>query len=530
MLSDSQNKKKHLDKIIIVLVFFISTAFYFSAPSQYISDDSLFYLVIAQHIIESDFSSFNGYIKTNGYHPLWMIFNIIGIKIGLLLNIKSLIIIGFIYQSFIAGSIWLIFKIDDILKTYSALIVSTIIIFLFISNGSLHNMESSLALFFVLYTIYFILIKSDPSTKNFFKIGILLGLTLLSRLDLIFFGVIIAFYILVAYKKYFVSSPKQLLCFMGGGLLIVIPYFIYNELTFGGITPVSGALKSSFPNIEFSLGNIFPYGIITSFFALIAVIIVFLTKSKSTKIVFIVLSLSSIVHAVYLAMFQDGMNWYYITGYLIFALVIGYLIRKINIKLISVLLTFILFLFTLSTSYIKSISDFTLSTHLLHGKKLNFSTESQMKKFADTLKKKIPNNSTIFTWDVPGVLAYYGKFNVFSADGLITNKTYQKELVELGAMKLFELYGISHIVVPLSEHSIKYYDGMLFQPLENDKYLITIYSRLYHIPVGTIQLSTKDIQFTLSSPYTGTDNNSPFIGVFKIPSSNEEDVWLTNRN
>ena len=151
MLGDSTYKKRHLDKIITVLVFFISTAFYFSAPSQYISDDSLFYLVIAQNIIESDFSSFNGYIKTNGYHHLWMIFNIIGVKIGSLLNIKYLITIGFIYQSFIAGSIYLIFKIDDILKTYSALIVSLIIIFLFISNGSLHNMESSIALFFVLF-------------------------------------------------------------------------------------------------------------------------------------------------------------------------------------------------------------------------------------------------------------------------------------------------------------------------------------------------------------------------------------------
>ena len=112
----------------------------------------------------------------------------------------------------------------------------------------------------------------------------------------------------------------------------MVTYLIYNQLTFGGITPVSGALKSSFPDVEFSLGNIFPYGIITSFFALIAVIIVFLTKSKGTKVVFILLSLSSLVHAVYLAMFQDGMNWYYITGYLIFALVIGYLIQIINIK------------------------------------------------------------------------------------------------------------------------------------------------------------------------------------------------------
>ncbi len=523
-------QNKYLGQIIIGITFLISIIFYHSSPSQYISDDSIFYLIIAQNIVDSSFSSFNGYIETNGYHPLWMVFNIISIKISSFLNMEPLIIIGLIYQLFLAGSIYLIFKIENILKIYSAPITSIILIFLFVSNGALHNMESSLALFFVLYTLYYILVNNNPQTKNFFNFGVLLGLIILSRLDLIFFGLIIAFYILVKYRKNFILSPKQFLYFVSGGLIMVVPYFIYNELTFGGITPISGALKSTFPNIEFSLRNISPYGLISSFFALIAVIIAITTKSKKIKFLFMTLALSSIIHAIYLVMFQYAMTWYYITGFLIMALVIGYVIRKINIKPISYFLLLLLVLSTVATSYIKGISDYTLSNHLLRGKTLNFSHESQMKRFSEILKEKLPINASIFTWDVPGFLAYYGKFKVFSADGLITNKVYQKELLEQGAIKIFKKYKINYILVPLTKGKAYYYDGMLFQPLKNDKYLITIYSRLYHKKVGTLQLSKENILFKIQAPYSGTDSNSPLIGIFKIPISNEANIWINYEN
>ena len=86
-------KIKYFDKILVVSVFLITVILYHISPSQYISDDSIFYLVIAEYIVESDFSSFNGYISTNGYHPLWMLFNVLSIKIGTFLNIEPLNII-----------------------------------------------------------------------------------------------------------------------------------------------------------------------------------------------------------------------------------------------------------------------------------------------------------------------------------------------------------------------------------------------------------------------------------------------------
>jgi hypothetical protein len=39
-------------------------------PLNFVADDSLFYLVIGDHIARGDGSTFNGLFYTNGYHPL----------------------------------------------------------------------------------------------------------------------------------------------------------------------------------------------------------------------------------------------------------------------------------------------------------------------------------------------------------------------------------------------------------------------------------------------------------------------------
>src|SRR5580698_1107344 len=40
-------------------------------PLNFLSDDSLFYLLIADHLSHGDGSTFNSLFATNGYHPLW---------------------------------------------------------------------------------------------------------------------------------------------------------------------------------------------------------------------------------------------------------------------------------------------------------------------------------------------------------------------------------------------------------------------------------------------------------------------------
>ena len=514
-MTNSENKNELIQIYIVIFTFLGSIGLYYSNPDQFVSDDSLFYVVIAQNILDAGLSTFNGYIETNGYHPLWQLLNVFGVAISRFLSMDPLIGVGFIYHLFMAGSIYLVYKIEKIVHFFSFSIVSMIFIFLFIANGTLQNMESAVALFFVLYTLYFSIKTDNPNAKNFFIFGLILGLAFLARLDLVFFGIIVVFYIILKYWKKFISEPKLFIYFIVGGLIIVIPYFIYNEITFGSIAPVSGALKSSFPTIEFSLKNIFPYGLISIIFSVLALFIWLKTSSKKVKFILFTLASATIIHSIYLAMFQFPMSWYFITGYVTIALVIGYMVQKINTPTVTYVFLAISIVSIFVTAYMKTISNYTLSQHLLANAQLIYSKESRKKLFGGDLKKDLPPNATVFTWDLPGALAYYGKLKVFSADGLITNKVYQEELADIGAEKVFDKYGIQYITVQLTEGKWLWYDGMLFEPLKDGKYRFTFYSRLLHKKSGTLVLGKNDIV----SRVPATHNLSSIIVTFKIPDN-----------
>ena len=509
------NKMNHkfIEVLIVIFAFLGSITFYYSNPDQFVSDDSLFYVVIAQHFLETGLSTFNGYIETNGYHPLWQVCNIVAVWFSNTLSVDPLIIVGFMYHAFMAGALYLLYKINKLMPFFSFSISSLLLIFLFIANGTLHNMESALALFFVLYSLYYVSKTETVHNLDFFIVGLLLGLTFLSRLDLVFFGMIVALYIFYKYRNTLSKEPKSLIYFIVGGLLLVVPYFTYNYLTFGSIAPVSGALKSSFPVVTFSWNNLMPYGLVSIVFAVLAFVFAVRNKDKKIKLVLFILSISTIIHAVYLALFQFPMSWYFITGYLTMVLMIGYLIQKIHITILTYFVLLVVWLGIFATSYMKTISNYTLTSHLLHHGHMVYSKESRKKIMGDALKKILPPKSTVFAWDLPGALGYYSQWEVFSADGLITNKEYQIELAKEGARGVFEKYDIEYIAIQLTEGKWLWYDGMLFEPLANGSYRLTFYSRLLHKKAGTLILHHKDIVGTVPA----THNESSTIGVFKIP-------------
>src|SRR5580693_2733640 len=64
--------KKQPLPFAVYLVFSLTCAILVALrPLNFLSDDSLFYLIIADHISHGDGSTFNALFPTNGYHPLW---------------------------------------------------------------------------------------------------------------------------------------------------------------------------------------------------------------------------------------------------------------------------------------------------------------------------------------------------------------------------------------------------------------------------------------------------------------------------
>ena len=515
-------QKKSIEFNTFMLVWFVygvSCLFYYLNPGKFVPDDSLFYQVIAQYIAESGVSTFNGLIDTNGYHPLWMLFNVLAVYFSKLLSIDPLYIVGFMFQVLVGLSIYMLYKIHSVWNSFLVPLSSLIIIIIFLSNGVLQNMESALALFFVLYTLLYYLKHDMHSVKQFISLGILLGLVVLSRLDLIFFGLLFAVSLLWSERETIRQKPKLLLVFIVGGLLIMLPYLLYNYTVFGSIMPISGALKSSYPVITFSWHRLIPYGMAGIFASLLALAILPWIKEKKIRLMLFVLSVSTVFHAFYLAMYQFPMTWYFITGYLLFAIMAGYVIQQIsklmrlgNIFIYSVL-GFVAVL-AMGISTLRYYTDFNIRNHLLQGAEIHYQPQAQFKKMAEKIAEQLPENATVMTWDLPGVLAYFGKLKVFSADGLISNKTYQEELVTLGAKKVFDQYKIQYIIVPVSSEGT-YYNGMALKYGQGGhQYIVSMRSRLKDKDVGEFIFHDSDL--VMKTHVLPDVNNSLTLGVFRI--------------
>jgi hypothetical protein len=155
-----------------------------------IPDDSSYYLKIAKNFSEGSGFTFDGINLTNGFQPLWQIV-LIPLFYFIKTSAENYLKIILIFQIFlIFFSEILIFRI--LLKFFKVKIALAFVLFftLFVLFNSVNGMETTLMIFLisVLFTkIISLNIFCSHNRFNEFKIGILLGLLILSRLDLIFF-------------------------------------------------------------------------------------------------------------------------------------------------------------------------------------------------------------------------------------------------------------------------------------------------------------------------------------------------------
>jgi len=472
----------------VIATFIFSAVFFYTNPDQFLSDNSLFYPVVAQHIYETGVSTFNGYIETYGYQPSWMLVSVLSVFIAKSFSFDLLMVIGFFYHLFLAGALVVVFKIAKRWTFFSAPIVSLIFIFMFISNGVLHNMESAMALFFVLLSIYYALSIKHLKPESMFVLGVLVGLTFLSRLDLIFFGLITTLYTAYLFRKELFSSPQVVLFYLLGFLLVTTPYFFYNELHFGALLPISNRLSQGFSTLSYAMANIYPYGTVSLAIAVLEWGVAWTAKTRKAREIILIMSLSTIFQIIYVAFFQHPQSWYFITGFVNFAVISGYLLQRFNVKWVTNLAIGALVVVTIASAYLKTVSNYALSAHVLklYQEKVgtatwDFSGVSQKLEYANDVKKVLPAGTTVYAGFFPGALAYYAHLKVFAAnglsDGLIANSSYEEVLQHEGVGAVMEKYNVAYAIVPLSRGNVLWFKRIGLNVTDNDKYDVIFYSK-----------------------------------------------------
>ena len=212
-------------------------------------DDFYYYYLTAKHFAATGFSSFDGIVPTNGYHPLWMLV-LAGLSLLAHGNDTTTFIFIEVIQILSAGttaalSLRLFRRLygDGPWVPVIALLVSlllTVLIFL--------SMETVVAiplyLFFALTALR--ALEEKSGVREAFWCGAAGTLLFLARIDtLLALGIVFLFFL---FRR---ASARKTLAFLAG-LSPIAAYFILNKALFGNWLPVSAEVKELGSGFSFS--------------------------------------------------------------------------------------------------------------------------------------------------------------------------------------------------------------------------------------------------------------------------------------
>jgi len=370
-------------------------------PYAYLAADSFTYFTLVRQVYDSHLLfSYSGLDHTTGIHPGFY-FLLIPVYLIAGINLPS--------WSLVIGSVLILAASGLIYLTYGPAPAVGFWLLLLTPYGitlTNNGMESALVIFILSLLTYLLSRPSPPPLL----LGLILGLGVAARLDLIFLGA--AFYSWFLIKRLF-SWRSFGLVSLGFGLPLIIIAGL--NLYFGGsIMPVSGALKSSFPGLTADwLANLWRLKIF-----LIATLIMcgylihrYLIKVGSPELIIPILGMAVIGLYVYNALFMAGIGaWYGVLPVFTIAIIISLLLRDMSPlrRWLSSLVAIAAIVIIVSHFYFAAQKTDWISPHQIAAAWLLERARSG--EAAGELKD--------------GVFAFYAKLPVYSLTGLANNHDY----------------------------------------------------------------------------------------------------------
>ena len=267
-------KLEKIYSVLIIFFFFISYILYsFLEPPIYTLSqtpgDSFYYLVYGREAADLRFFSWNGLYPSNGFHPLWLVFVSLSFSISQNLDIVIYLLSIFLFVFFII-SLWCFYRINQIYNDKLIQIISTFLFTILATKYFFWYMESALSvvlfLVYIYYVIFKFILKDKKNIPISLNIGIISSLIALSRLDLVLLISPLHGYLI--FCSILQRNIKSSLALALPPILIVGGYVILIYLITGSPVPLSGVIKSNFPNItqnvdwSMLLSNQIKYGIL----------------------------------------------------------------------------------------------------------------------------------------------------------------------------------------------------------------------------------------------------------------------------
>ena len=449
--------------------------------SHVFKEDAFYYLVPAMDLSQGGSLSLSGEENpTNGYHPLWMIINILvtHLPVNTLLLPKIIVSLQWIISVTAWYIMFCILQIKNNPRDYLLLLISYVSWFCTpLSSIWLNGMESPLSALVIVLILW--RLKSDNFQANW-KLGLLVGLLALCRVDYLILAFILTIISLVAnlsefnlkrgLRQFSTLKLKKTFEFVLSYSLVITPYFISNILIFKTILPISGEVKDFYANessqsglrnigvnylnflrnfVTNVSGGYLPRNITTFLTLLLVVLIISLslklllkdqsTLDKMTSLLFLFVCINTFVVTFRLGSFSSDayINWYYSLLYVALIFLGGLatcrmkILRLVPSQVISYLL----------------ISTIFLQHQIYQNERFSRTDKSPFVLLAEGLNSLTPQDARIASFS-SGTMAFLIKENrrMFNLDGLINSKKFAEDYLVSGRLQKF-----------LCENNIEYF-------------------------------------------------------------------------
>lgn len=468
-------------------------------PLNFLADDSLFYLVIADHISHGHGSTFNTLFPTNGYHPLW---ECLAAIIALLPHSKpSLLAYGVLVQWALGiVTLWILMK--ALRPFFSAAAIAgfmAVMLIFFVPFGNLYWTEAPLSMLFVALMIGMLL---SEASVPYATLGIVLGLLFLSRLDNVF---VIGCVVIGLWWRD--RDPRILITAVICAAIAGV-YLCLNLLEFGHLMPISGAIKSAVYRKHFFAGQLGTNGLI-SLFAAIGLALTnsapLLAHPRRYRFAMQSLAAGVIFQSLYVLVMTYGETtwvWYYVQGYLCAAIllaeIIDFLPQRAAASMVAIAFTGTLILCG-GVAAAKYLSGWSSHDRRSQGESFDRWRDTWL---ADLERVMPEDNAALVAFDQPGLLAYAFSHPVFSLDGLTSNYKIDFMISARGMYTVIAGFGAAYFMGPVVQPGDTTIASVTRQMGVTGGQIIHFASPLTGADAGCIYLDNKGLLISRAVPST----------------------------
>jgi hypothetical protein len=441
------------------------------------TDDSYYYFNVARNVTLGQGLTFDGMNATNGFHPLWMLC-LLPVYAAFGSDPEWALRAAFVVVTLVAGVAFALAyrTLSRFASPVAAALATSLMLAPILLNSLINGLETGLLLLVLFATIGVAargdLLSVRTGLRENVKLGVLLGLVFLARLDSAFLILGVLGFIVFRWAKGIDGPPRLsplVLKFLYVGLasaVLVVPYLGWNLARFGHAVPISGELKTSFPAVAFAISRLWSPHIVFGAMLLGASGLGFLwlawRRADDRTGLLVALWLGSALHFANALLFMHwAAHWWHFASYL-----------SVTLAVAALVFDELLAGPAWGRVAVAAVVAATLAFGVLVDRAMRGDHHRVLYEAALWSRSNLPAQAVVGMTD-SGIFGYFCGRRTVNLDGVINGYEYQAALRDNRLADYLRRCGLTHI----ADYEVQYSDG---------EYVIRLPARLYKRPGGAL--------------------------------------------